>query len=116
MGDISRHFNRSEFACKCGCGYDTVDAELLTILESVRDAFGQPVSINSASRCEEHNKRVGGSKNSQHLLGRAADIVVRNTSPIEVHNYVKLMYPLSLGLGSYENFTHIDTRTGKARW
>ncbi|EAS4214514.1 serine/threonine protein kinase, partial [Salmonella enterica] len=25
---ISKYFKRSEFACKCGCGQDTVDAEL----------------------------------------------------------------------------------------
>jgi hypothetical protein len=22
MGDIGKYFNRSEFACKCGCGFD----------------------------------------------------------------------------------------------
>jgi uncharacterized protein YcbK (DUF882 family) len=116
MGDISKHFSRSEFECKCGCGFNTVDVELVSVLEDLRQNLGQPVIINSACRCPSHNERVGGGKNSQHLLGRAADIVVRGVDPSEVHNYIKLMYPLSLGLGAYDDFTHLDTRTGKGRW
>ena len=81
MGDISKNFNRSEFACKCGCGYDNVDAMTLEIVQSVRDHFGQSVTITSGCRCPEYNAVVGGSKNSQHVKGRAADIVVANVSP-----------------------------------
>jgi uncharacterized protein YcbK (DUF882 family) len=116
MGDISKHFSRHEFECKCGCGFNTVDVELVSVLEDLRQNLGQPVTINSACRCQSHNERVGGGKNSQHLYGRAADIVVRGIDPAEVHNYLKLMYPLSMGLGSYNDFTHLDTRTGKGRW
>ena len=25
MGDLSENFSRSEFECKCGCGFATVD-------------------------------------------------------------------------------------------
>ena len=76
MGDLSEHFSREEMACKCGCGLDTVDAELLSLLEKIRAHFDRPITINSGCRCEAHNRAVGGSKNSQHLIGRAADIVV----------------------------------------
>ncbi|BEB16509.1 hypothetical protein VEE45_23520 [Escherichia coli] len=45
---LSKHFSRKEFKCKCGkCDYDTIDAELLVILEDVREHFGKPVIINS---------------------------------------------------------------------
>ena len=73
---IGSHFKRSEFACKCGCGFDTVDTEIMPIIEYVRMHFDKPVVINSACRCEKHNAAVGGSKNSQHLRGRAVDIRV----------------------------------------
>jgi uncharacterized protein YcbK (DUF882 family) len=117
MGDISKHFRRSEFACKCGkCDFDTVDTTLLNVLEEVRGYFGKPVTITSGCRCESHNKDVGGSQNSQHLYGRAADIVVAQTSPQSVYDFVNLMYPLSLGLGLYSGWVHIDSRNGKARW
>jgi len=39
MGDISPWFNRAEFACNCGCGFDTVDSDTLTVLEEVREYF-----------------------------------------------------------------------------
>jgi len=116
MGDISEHFNRSEFACQCGCGFDTVDAELLDVIEHVRYYFDVPVSISSGCRCPEHNKNVGGSPKSQHVLGRAADIIANLVEPEEIQKFLKSHYPDSLGVGSYDTFTHVDTRKGKARW
>lgn len=117
MGKISEHFHRSEFACKCGCGFDTVDADLLKILESVRAHFDAPVTINSSCRCRIHNQMIGGSENSQHLFGRAADIVVKNKSPKEVIEFLESFMKGIGGIGSYETFTHVDTRTnGPARW
>jgi len=114
MGDLSKNFSRSEFACKCGCGFDTVDAELIKNLQAIRDALGL-VAITSACRCPSHNKQVGGSKTSQHLYGRAADIVVSGVSPRDVQEFCKEELSLG-GLGRYENFTHVDSRTGHARW
>lgn len=39
MGDISKRFNRHEFACKDSCGFDTVDIELVNNLEALADYF-----------------------------------------------------------------------------
>lgn len=116
MGDLTKNFSRSEFACKCGCGYDTVDFETVTILQEVSDEFGEPVKITSGCRCFHHNKMVGGKPSSQHLLGRAADIQVKNVDPAAVYEFLNRKYPNKLGLGEYDTFTHVDTRTGKARW
>ena len=118
MGDISPNFNRSEFACKCGqCGFDTVDAELLEVLEHLREAFDAPVTISSGCRCATHNKNEGGSDKSQHLYGRAADIKVQGATAELVYNYLDLKYPLKYGMGEYSSWVHIDTRTdGPARW
>jgi len=52
---LSKHFYRDEFACQCGCGFDTVDHELVKILEDVRKTFNAPVHISSGCRCEKHN-------------------------------------------------------------
>ena len=115
MGDISAHFNRSEFACRCGCGFDTVDTVLLEKLEIIRNHFDVPIKINSGCRCEAHNKAVGGSKNSKHLYGRAADIVVSGVPSSQVADYAEAISETG-GIGRYESFTHIDSRTGTARW
>lgn len=116
MGKLSEHFNRSEFACNCGCGFDTVDAELLRVLEDLRNHFKEPVHINSGCRCRKHNIEVKGSEKSQHLTGRAADIVVKNHPPEDVQYYLQMEYPDRYGIGTYRNFTHIDTRGYRVRW
>ena len=43
------------------------------LLEPARLIVG-PIIINSGFRCEAVNRRVGGVRNSQHLVGQAADI------------------------------------------
>ena len=116
MGDISKHFSRYEFACKDHCGLDTVDTSTLVVLEQVRQHFDKPIRITSACRCFDHNQAVGGSIDSQHTKCRAADIQIEETPPSEVYAFIDSLYPDQYGLGSYSNFTHIDTRSTKARW
>ena len=115
MGDISEHFSRWEFKCP-DCDFDVVDKELLQVLEWVRIRFGKRVTINSACRCEKHNKKVGGSPKSQHLFGKAADIVVEDVIPLEVYDFLATAYFDCYGIGNYPDFTHIDVRRARARW
>lgn len=116
MGSISPYFDRQEFACKCGCGFSAVDVELLEVLHLVRLKFGAAVMISSACRCKSHNESVGGSTGSKHMLGIAADIVVRGVAPSDVYEYLDDEWPDSLGIGRYSTFTHVDVRAIKARW
>ncbi|MGU3485255.1 D-Ala-D-Ala carboxypeptidase family metallohydrolase [Enterobacter bugandensis] len=115
MGDISPHFNRSEFGCKCGCGFNAVDKQLNEILEDVRTHFNAPLIINCACRCPAHNKAVGGEDKSQHLYGMAADITVNGYSPDSVANYLE-QHHSNCGIGRYDTFTHIDVRGYAAHW
>ena len=122
MGDLSKDFNRSEFGCKgkackkLGCRDIAVDYELLKILEDIRTTFDQPVTITSAYRCTMHNAAVKGSRKSMHLTGKAADIQVKNVSPQDIQKYLRNQYKGKYGIGSYDTFTHIDTRDTEARW
>lgn len=111
-----KYFKRQEFACKCGCGFDTVDYELAIVLDSLRNNFNTPVIINSGCRCKEHNKEIGGSPKSQHLVGKAADIVVKGIHENMVYAYLDEKYPNKYGLGLYEGRVHIDVRPNKTRW
>lgn len=123
---LSRHFSREEFACECGCGFDTADIELVQVLEHVRLKYGKPVIITSGCRCVEHNEKVQKSANpnyfpysskSYHMQGRAADFVVEGVNPIEVYEWLNRSYPYRYGLGMYSGWCHLDTRTdGPARW
>ncbi len=74
MGDMTRHFNRGEFVCPCGCGADGISKDLVDNLEHARNSVGVPFVINSGIRCAKHNAEVGGKENSAHLRGLAADI------------------------------------------
>jgi len=115
-GFVSPHFREAEFACNhCGeLASGGIPQELINVLEQVRAHYNQPVTINSGYRCPTHNANVGGATNSQHLLGTAADIVVKNVSPSKV--YADLDPYHDGGLGKYGTFTHIDVRGSRARW
>ena len=45
------------------------------VLDKLRDGWGRPIIVTSGYRCKELNAAVGGTSNSQHLKGHAADIV-----------------------------------------
>lgn len=75
-----KYFKEKEFECRC-CGQlpDTstgsvqapvkknVEALVSAILDPVREKLGGPIVVNSGYRCELHNARVGGVRNSQHM-------------------------------------------------
>ncbi len=121
MGNLTKNLSRHEFACKCGCGFDTVDTATLKLIQDVCDHFECSVAISSGCRCEAHNITSGGVKSSQHLRGRAADCVFmldgNPIDPTEIHYYLVSEYDREYGFGLYSSFNHIDTRSGKpARW
>jgi len=116
MGDLSEHFSKKEFACKCGCGFADPDPELVSKLERLRELCGnKPLHINSACRCEKHNKAVGGSPKSQHLLGKAAD--VRKLLGMSIDEMARKAEQAGFtGIGRYDSFIHVDVREQRAHW
>lgn len=86
--DNVEHFKKSEFACKCGCGYDDIDIKLVKILEDIRSHFGdRPLIITSGCRCNKHNAEVGGVQGSYHTQGKATDIYIQGISTQDLLNY-----------------------------
>ena len=121
---MTKNFKLKEFECKGGCDmplevYENI-IKLAGQLQFLRDYTGRPITINSAYRCPEHNAKVGGSKTSQHLLGKAADITIQSLKPAEVYalieDLIDMGHMLQGGLGLYDTFVHIDIRKTKARW
>jgi len=113
---LSNNFTSEEFTCKCGCGFDRIDIELVYVLQRLRDHLGKGVRVDSGCRCKEWNKKVGGVDTSQHLLGTASDIVIEGVEPKLVYEALDRWYPKSYGIGLYPSFVHIDIRSNKARW
>ena len=52
-----------------------IDSLVTNVLDRLRDEWGRPIIVTSGYRCKELNAAVGGTRNSQHLKGQAADIV-----------------------------------------
>ena len=83
-------------------------------LEQARARLGgAAITVTSGYRTPRHNKKVGGAKNSYHLRGMAADIVVAGFTPREVQVILK-DWPGGMGLA--ETFTHLDIRPYRARF
>lgn len=111
---ISPHFRARELMCPC-CGGCMVDAKLLQLLEDIRKIIGEPIHVTSGYRCEKHNTEVRGAKNSQHRLGKAADIWADETWPEELYNIACTLMPNYGGVIKYKTFVHIDIRDKKYR-
>ena len=121
---LTKNFSKSEFDSKDGVPmpFEVLQnvQELAVNLQMLRDYIGTSISINSGYRSPKHNKKIGGSVNSQHLLGNAADIVVTGKTPKEVKEIIENLISEKKmkqgGLSAYPTFVHYDIRGGKARW
>ena len=120
---LTSNFSLEEFECKCGCEMpEFVKKNIIELAENLqvlRDAVGR-LDLTNAYRCKYHNADVGGSVNSQHLKGKAADIKSKTLSPNEIAVRTNdLMKNESFklgGIGIYNTFTHVDIRGTRARW
>jgi uncharacterized protein YcbK (DUF882 family) len=121
---LSKNFSLAEFASKDGAETppDVLEnlQKLAKNLQVIRDEIGKPIKINSAYRSPAHNKAVGGVKNSMHVKGKAADIVVTGVTPAQLGQIIfRLIEQKKIsqgGVGIYPNFVHYDIRGTKARW
>ncbi len=96
---------------------------LARVFERIRAYVGGPIQVNSAYRTREYNAQVGGSRNSQHIEGRALDLAV--PGDLALFEFQAIVLPFARwggsplrGLGVYPSFIHIDTRPSPrlVRW
>ena len=116
-------FRVREFRCRDGSDTIMIDQTLAVLLQAIREHFNKPITITSGYRTAAHNKSVGGAKSSQHLLGKAADIQVADTTVEAVAAYAESLMPDWGGVGRYpvkagraKGWVHVDTRAKKSRW
>ena len=58
------------------------------VLQPIRDAVAEPVSISSGYRSPEVNRLAGGSATSHHKSGKAADIHTSGRTPLQLAQLV----------------------------
>jgi len=111
---LTKNFYLSEFECHDGDHLVKLDERLLLLLQNLRDSLDHPIRILSGFRTVAHNRSVGGSPNSQHLHGKAADIQIENLTPQEV--FIHACKSGFDGVGLYDTFVHVDVRGHKVHW
>ena len=124
MTKISENFRLQEFESSCGREMPLeVQKNVIQLgqnLQVLRDYLKASITINSGYRSPERNKKIKGATRSQHLLGTAADIVVKGHTPKQVADAIELLISQGKmregGLKAYGTFTHYDIRGTKARW
>jgi len=116
--NIRPNFKVKEFICKDGTNVVLVSTQTLDWLQEIRDKVGKPLKVNSEHRTYYHNAKVGGKKNSQHLYGRAVDIAIPyGIDPDKFYRIVCSVIGNDRGgIGRYDTFCHIDSRSGRSRW
>jgi hypothetical protein len=105
-------FSPREIACK-GTGKVLVNADALDKLQALRDRLRKPLILTSAYRSPEHNRAVGGAKNSMHMQGIAFDVRMDNHDPHEFEAAARAVGFTGFGYYPRSGFMHIDT--GPAR-
>ena len=124
MATDTQNFKVSEFACHCRCGYNVIDQRVIDMAQTIREALGVPVHVNSGCRCEKRNAAVGGakkkydkagkliSKGSNHMYGLAADLSC-SLGAVKMFETVKKLHaegklPNLDYCIRYKTFIHID--------
>ena len=121
---LTLNFSKAEFESKDGALMPLKVLENIKVLavqlQALRNEIKKPIKVTSAYRSPSHNKAIGGVKNSQHVLGKACDIIVQGMTPIEVTAFIEGLIlsgkMLDGGIGTYSGFTHYDFRAKKTRW
>lgn len=112
-GMASKYFSEDEVKCHCGCGYgmDVVNDTLLNLLDQLREAVGGPLYVSCMCRCPDHNAEVGGVRNSQHVRGNAADVIVPDGWTVDQLADAAINVGFT-GVGRYydSGFVHVDVR------
>ncbi len=111
------NFKPEEFLCKCkeDCTHKDIrilDPKVVELLQLRRKEVELPMTILSGLRCEKHNKKVGGAKNSRHKQGKAADFTYADFDAIgEAMLWGIQFKTYKGGIIAYpeNNFIHIDT-------
>lgn len=97
---------------------DTIKMRLEALVDSVLDPlrrlYGRPIKVTSGYRCPRLNAAVGGSQNSQHMRGEAADITSLNDNLDENKKILDIL--LKSGLTFDQLLIEHPDRQGRPDW
>lgn len=93
-------------------GQEGIQPELSNILTETSSVLGKNLVITSGYRSPEHNAKVGGAKESEHMHGNASDIDMSGMTDEERMNLVQTLRAKGMvRFGTYDNnpnMLHVD--------
>ena len=104
---MKNYFKPDEFKCRCGCNDNIMDDIFMIKINLARHTSNIPYIINSGKRCIKHNKEVGGTSDSSHLKGIAADIKAED-STTRFKIMIGLLHSGFSRIGIAKTFIHAD--------
>ncbi len=112
-----KYFTADELKCK-GSGIVSLAEGFGAKLDALREAYGLPMTINSACRSFKHNKAIGGHHNSAHIYDHP-ERSFRGTYAVDIHcvdatlraHLAKTALNLGWSVGINKTFLHLDRRT-----
>ena len=110
-GQLTDHFSKKEFDCKCGCNTGPINMVLVEKLESARLEFGRGMRINSGIRCLHHNRKIGSRDTSSHIKCVAADVGCTNME--DRHKLLSIFLKYFQRVGVHKEFIHVDVDPDK---
>lgn len=124
---VTTNFKYTEHGISCSCCQRIrlipEFYNCMAMIQVMRERTGFPIIFNSGYRCPDRNKAVGGAADSMHMRF-AADIrpEMRADEPdgmfeLKLDTMYKIAEELGFGgIGRYDMWLHVDTRTKQARW
>lgn len=108
-----KHFTPRDFTCKCNgfCDHlDVISEELVAKLDKICELTGVPITILSGTRCERHNRKVGGRMRSSHIPrdGASHGVDIRCPDPGFRFAFLAAALPMFNRIGIGRDFIHID--------
>ncbi len=78
------------------------------VLQPLRDHICVPIFISSGFRSFDTNYAVGGSVNSQHMEGKAADIIIPGKNLKEVFELMPKFFQFDQLIYEFERWIHVS--------
>lgn len=95
--------------------YNNLMRLVVDLLQPLRDYLKKPIIITSGYRSHDINVKVGGSLNSQHLIGQAVDFHVKGMSFTDLCHMIKgLKLPFDQMI-IYDDKLHVSLRATNNR-
>lgn len=87
-------------------------AKTALALQVIRASFHRPAVVSSGYRCEELNKKIGGSEKSHHTLGLAVDFTIPGISIDKIVQVIPGLIEFDQLINEYDQWVHLSIHPG----